>query len=133
MAGRNILIAEVRAAHKILAACLPGDHLRCVESLAEAKTALLANDFDMVVVGVRFDESRTFWLLNYLRSYERYKGVPVVCVRVLPCALPRAIRASVGEALKAIGVVDLLEIDGTDHETVCRRLREIADHRRSVP
>jgi hypothetical protein len=130
MARRGILIADVPQAQRAIAECLPGRDLTFVNTLPEAKLALAGGDFDMVVVGVHFDDSQAFALLSHLRSRQRYAYVPVVCVRALPHVMPRELNRVIEEAVKMLGAIALIDIDGTDHRGVCRRLKDIADHPR---
>lgn len=130
MARRGILIADVPQAQRAIAECLPGRDLTFVNTLPEAKLALAGGDFDMVVVGVHFDDSQAFALLSHLRSRQRYAYVPVVCVRALPHVMPRELNRVIEEAVKMLGAAALIDIDGTNHRGVCRRLKDIADHPR---
>jgi CheY-like chemotaxis protein len=130
MAHSRILIADVPQSHRVIAECLPGRELTFVHTLAEAKVALAGGDYDMVVVGVHFDESQAFALLSHLRSRQRYGYVPVVCVRIMATLLPQEMFKAIEDAIKMLGAVAFIEIDGTRHREVCRRLQEIADHPR---
>ena len=128
MARRGILIADVPQAQRAIAECLPGRELSFVNTLPEAKLALAGNDYDMVVVGVHFDDSQAFALLSHLRSRQRYAYVPVVCVRALPHIMPRELSKVIEEAVRMLGATALIDIDGKNHREVCRRLKDIADH-----
>jgi CheY-like chemotaxis protein len=128
MARRGILVADVPQAHRAIAECLPGRELTFVNTLPEAKLALAGGDYDMIVVGVQFDDSQAFALLSHLRSRQRYTYVPVVCVRALPHVMPRELSRVIEEALRMLGATALIDIDGTNHREVCRRLKDIADH-----
>lgn len=126
----NILIADVARAHQIIAACLPGKNLQFVQTVEGAKSALAAADFDAVVVGLQFDDCQLFPLLEHMRSRPKYRGIPVVCVRTMPSVLPRALEACIEQALRMMGVTTFLEINGTNHPEVCRRLKDIAGEAR---
>jgi CheY-like chemotaxis protein len=128
MARRGILIADVPQAQRVIAECLPGRELSFVNTLPEAKLALAGGDYDMVVVGMHFDDSQAFALLSHLRSRQRYAYVPVVCVRALPHIMPRELSKVMEEAVRMLGATALIDIDGTNHREVCRRLKDIADH-----
>jgi CheY-like chemotaxis protein len=128
MARRGILVADVPQAQRAIAECLPGRELTFVNTLPEAKLALAGGDYDMIVVGVQFYNSQAFALLSHLRSRQRYTYVPVVCVRALPHVMPRELSRVIEEALRMLGATALIDIDGTNHREVCRRLKDIADH-----
>ena len=59
---------------------LAGHRLTIPLSVEEAEAALRAREFDLVVLGVHFDESRMFELLRLVRIYDNNKLTPVVCV-----------------------------------------------------
>jgi DNA-binding response OmpR family regulator len=74
---RKILVADGDRLAEILA----GHDLVFVRTLQEAQRALERQPFDLVVVGVHFDDSRMFDLLRYLQASGRHGGRPLVCVR----------------------------------------------------
>ena len=77
----RILVASLPRAYLRLFAILPGHELSFVRTLSEAQVALERDHFNMVMIGVHFDESRMFELLRYVRADKRYASVPVVCFR----------------------------------------------------
>jgi hypothetical protein len=77
----RILLACVQQAQRRLFAILPEHELRFVSTLADAKAALKADGFDLIMIGTHFDESRVFDLLRHLKSDRRYSTVPVICFR----------------------------------------------------
>jgi CheY-like chemotaxis protein len=122
----HILVADVPRAHAVIAACLPGKNLQFVQTVEGARSALAAVDFDAVVVGLQFDDCQLFPLLEHMRARPKYRGIPVVCVRTMPSVMPRALQPCVEQALRMMGVTIFLEINGTNHREVCRRLKDIA-------
>lgn len=64
-----------------LATVLADCELEFVRTLAQATRALQEGEFGLLLIGVRFDDSRMFDLLRQVRSDERHRGLPVVCVR----------------------------------------------------
>ncbi|HZL89820.1 MAG TPA: hypothetical protein VFB96_15750 [Pirellulaceae bacterium] len=77
----RILVACVRRAYTRLFAILSGYELTYVTSLADARVALQADDFDLILIGRYFDESRMFDLLQDVRADARFQFVPVACFR----------------------------------------------------
>jgi len=61
---------------------LEGHEVRIVRSMAEAIAALPEWQPELVIVGMRFDESRMFDLVRHIRADERYQSLRVVCLRV---------------------------------------------------
>jgi hypothetical protein len=54
----------------VLRSCFPSQHVRYVSSFDEAVTALRKSGYDMVVVGLTFDESHMFKLVHFVRSLD---------------------------------------------------------------
>ena len=77
----HILLACVQNGYTRLFAILTGHELTFVTTLADAHTALKAERFNMIMIGVNFDESRMFDLLQHVRADSKYSRVPVVCFR----------------------------------------------------
>jgi hypothetical protein len=128
-AKRRILIADVPDAHNAIAECLPGRELHFADTLEGAKLELIQRPFNLVIIGLRFDESRMFLLLDYLRSNSRYGDVPVVCVQSRPSLLPRELRGTIEEAMKLLGAGGFIAMDGRNHKEVCRYLADAAEGR----
>ena len=107
---KRVLVADVPHAERRLAAVLAGHRLLFVHTVAVALKALAQHDFDLVLIGMHFDDSRMFDLLAEMRAGSRNRDVPVLCYRLRPLAfaLPgtEALKAAV-EALGARAFVDL--------------------------
>ncbi len=113
-------------AHNAIAQCLPGRALHFAETIEAAKLELVQRSFNLVLVGLHFDDSRLFKLLEYLRSSHRYADVPVVCVQTRPGRLPQ-LHGAIEGALKLLGAAAFIRIDGRRHMAVCKYLGELAD------
>jgi len=74
--AKRILVADRPETEHRLAAILAGYELVLVRTLVEARRALRSGHFDLLLVGVHFDESRMFDLIR-----EMTAGTQVVCVR----------------------------------------------------
>jgi hypothetical protein len=77
----RILVACARRGYPRPFAILPGYDLSFVGTLAESHAALQNGRFHLVMIGLYFDESRMFELLQYLKDDKRYSDVPVICFR----------------------------------------------------
>jgi hypothetical protein len=77
----HILLASVEAAHTRLAAILAGHQLTFVTTLTDAQIALSKHNFDLIMIGTQFDESKVFDLLRCVRADGKYSAVPVICFR----------------------------------------------------
>ena len=107
---KKVLVADVPEAHVRLAAVLNGAELRFAQTLGDAQRALAHEDFDLLIAGVHFDESRMFDLLRAVRSGRRNRQVPILCVRTRRLALatltPQALEITI-KALNGNAYVDL--------------------------
>ena len=81
---KRILVASAHNAYKRLFVILPGYDLRFVGTLAEAQSALKADDFSLIMIGIYFEQSKMFELLRYIKSDRKYADIPVVCFRGIP-------------------------------------------------
>ena len=108
--------------------CLPGHDLYFVRTMAEALRALRHGGFQLVVIGLNFDESRMLELLQYVRALPAYKDVPVICVHGEPLNLTDAVMKNIDVAVKALGGVAFLDLrDGSlDYEKDCSFLDRVA-------
>jgi DNA-binding response OmpR family regulator len=77
---KSILVADGPDMDERLAAVLAGHELAFARSLQQATALLASRDFDLVMVGVHFDESRMFDLLRHVRSGGRNSQARIVCV-----------------------------------------------------
>jgi CheY-like chemotaxis protein len=73
---KTILVADQPESDHRLSAILQGHDLVFVRTLGEALRALRGRRFDLLLIGVHFDESRMFDLMR-----ELTEGTQVVCVR----------------------------------------------------
>ena len=101
----HILLACVQEGYRRLFAILTGHELTFVTTLAAAQQALKAGRFNMIMIGVNFDESRMFDLLQHVRADSTYSHVPVVCFRgiITPDSEVKFALAKIEVACNAMG------------------------------
>jgi CheY-like chemotaxis protein len=78
----RVLAGVISGTDARLQKVLDGHEVCFVRTMAEATAALDDWQPELVIVGMRFDESRMFDLLRYIRADERYSALPVICLRV---------------------------------------------------
>ena len=78
---KRILVADTSDSDRRLSAILAGQDVMFARTIGEAQRLLAQQQFDLVMIGVHFDDSRMFDLLRQVRIEGRNKGIPVVCVR----------------------------------------------------
>jgi hypothetical protein len=76
-------------------------------NVAEAKSDLAAQPFQLIICGFRFDESRLVDLLTHCKSTPHLAGIPFVCVRVATGVLSTAAYAEMAMAAQSLGAYSL--------------------------
>ena len=77
----KILVADVPQMDARYAAALAGWEIVFVRTMTQARLALAAARYNLVAIGVYFDDSRMFDLLRTVRGDRAHADVPIVCVR----------------------------------------------------
>jgi PleD family two-component response regulator len=111
----RVLVADVHDADDKIRDCLPQRDLVFVRTLGEAIRALRAERFTLVIIGMHFDESRMFELLQYVKALPDYNEVPVICVQCMEVALADAVLKNMDDAVKALGGTAFVDL--RDHVT----------------
>lgn len=102
---KTILVADQPENDRRLSAILQGYEVVFVRTLGEALRALGGRRFDLVLVGVHFDESRMFDLVRALAE-----GTQVVCVRSQHFHSPAITLEGLEIAAKALGCALFLDL-----------------------
>jgi hypothetical protein len=124
----RVLVADVPEMDEKIRDCLPGHDLTFVRSMHDAISKLRHDGFQLVVIGLEFDESRMLELLQYVRGLARYKDVPVVCVHAENMNLSDAVMKNIDVAVKALGGIGFLNLaDGAiTYKRDCSLLDQVA-------
>jgi DNA-binding response OmpR family regulator len=78
---KKILVADVPQMDGRYSAALAGWEIAFVRTMAEARGALAASRYDLVAIGVYFDDSQMFDLVRAIRASRNHGEVPIICVR----------------------------------------------------
>lgn len=125
--GRKILLAA--AATERLRRILQGHELTVAAHVEEAKAELQKREFDMVILGVHFDESRMFELLRLVRTFPMNQLTPVVCMLTAPSRLSDVAIEGIDHAVKAMLANAFLNLSRfPDDEAGDARVRRIIDY-----
>jgi PleD family two-component response regulator len=116
---KSILVADHSDAR--LSALLSGHELAFVNTPDEAKRTLAGRNFDLIVIGVHFDESRMFDLLRHVRGQERHRATPVVCVLSAEFARHAVTAEGLEIAVKAMGGTAYVDLQ-TSGDSEARRV-----------
>ena len=124
----RVLVADIPEMDEKIRDCLPGHDLTFVRTMYDAIGKLRQDGFQLVVIGLEFDESRMLELLQYVRSLPVYKDVPVVCVHADHMDLSEAVMKNIDVAVKALGGIGFLDLaDGAiNYKHDCRFLDQVA-------
>lgn len=108
---------------------LAGHKLTIPHSVEEAKQQLEAREYDAVILGVLFDESRMFELLRLVRTYEANRFTPVVCMLSGPSTLSEVAIEGLDHAVKAMLANAFLNLNKfPDNREGNARVRRIIDY-----
>ena len=121
--SKVVLVADTGDAR--LSGILAGYSLHFVRTLEEARAALGARTFDLVVIGVHFDESRMFDLLRHVRGQERHRATPVVCVLTLDFTRYAVAAEGLEIAVKALGGTAYLDLKASGDGEVRRAIEDL--------
>lgn len=122
----RILVAAFPEGYRRLTTILAGHELVLVETMAQAQAAHAAREFDLAVIGTRFDESRMFELVRFLRSEEKTADLGIVCFRgILARPSEKVMVEGLALGCQAVGAVFHDFIGYPDDEAGNRAIREI--------
>src|SRR5437868_7261277 len=114
----KVLVADIPEADEQIRECLPGHELHFVRTFGEAVRELRKDGYQLVIIGMHFDESRMFELLRYVRGLRQYNDVPVMCVQCRDVMLSEAVLKNMDDAVKALGGTAFIDL--RDHSHVFR-------------
>lgn len=132
---KRILVADVPQMDGRYSTALAGAEVVFVRTMAEARQALAGARYDLVAIGVYFDDSQMFELVGAVRSDDTHGEVPIVCVRGRPgftAVTGRTLELTL-KALAADEFVDLVHFGDEEAGTAGLRAslqRFLADHDR---
>ena len=115
MPQAKVLVADIPAADDKIRECLPEHDLYFVRTLGQAVRELRGDGYQLIVIGMHFDDSRMFELLRYVRSLPHHKDVPVVCVQCEEVMLSEAVLKNIEDAVKALGGNAFIDLRDGSH------------------
>jgi CheY-like chemotaxis protein len=124
----RILTAVAPDTEKRVRHILDGHDLWFVNDLDAAKSALESHGLDLIFIGARFDESRMFDLLDYIRKDAEHKKIPIVAAMVGRTEMAQATVDGLAHTTKIFGASVFVNLnDIPDHDIGNARLRVIVD------
>lgn len=124
----RILTAVAPDAEERVRRILTGHDLLFANDLDRAKAALNTDTIKLIFVGARFDESRMFDLLDYIRKDAKHRKIPIVAAIVAELSLAFETVKGLAYATKIFGASVFVNFnDFDDNETENARIRIIVD------
>ncbi|HEX6528976.1 MAG TPA: hypothetical protein VF004_04100 [Burkholderiales bacterium] len=123
---KKILVADVPQMDARYTAALRGWEIEFARTLGAARQALGGARYDLIAIGVYFDDSQMFDLVRALRAAERTAALPILCVRGRP-GFTAVSTGTLETALRALGAdrfIDLLESAGAEADASLREAAE---------
>ena len=107
---------------------LDGHDLRIVQTLEAARAALDAGGIELIFVGARFDESRMFDLLDFLRRDVAHRQIPIAAAIVIPTSMAPSTITGISHTAKIYGASLFVNLnDFPDEPVPNRRVRLIIE------
>ena len=126
MASRaRILVADVPGMELPLRTELAAHDVVFVSSFDAAVQALSRETYELVVVGLHFDDSRMLNLVLAIRALAEYRDIPVVCVRGTPTRLSERARKGLEGTLRTLGCDAFIELE-LDPQVFAQLSKQIA-------
>jgi len=127
MTNAKVLLAEGPGMNAEIRDSLAQCEVTSVRSFEQAQRAVQAEQFELVVIDLQFDECRMFDLLEHLRSLGTYQHVPIVCVQGTDRRVSAAIRKNMSHAVKALGGKAFFDLRAAEEMTAqaCDYLRQL--------
>jgi hypothetical protein len=82
---------------------LQGHQVTIVQTIKAATAALMTDGFELIFVGARFDESRMFDFLEFLREHVNYRRIPIAAAVVVPTKMTAEALKGMSHAVKIYG------------------------------
>ena len=126
---KRVLVADIPESDRRLTEVLHGHELAFARTLGEAARILEQRDFDLIVIGVHFDDSRMFDLARHVRSggQEEPREASVRSTRFVSPALSIEGLEIAARALDCNLFLDLTEFadDAHGNAEVRKRLEDL--------
>jgi hypothetical protein len=127
----EIFIADIPDGIDLLRSAVGDRHsITTAETFDSAMDNLTRRRFDLVVIGIHFDDSRMYELITNMRNYTRNRGTPLAAFRCLRTDLSDFFCHSIElgcKALRACKFIDMVRLSRNGGEPEALLLNEIED------
>ena len=99
-----------------------------VETIKAARAALDADTIDLIFVGARFDQSRMFDFLDFLRKHVEHRKIPIAAAIVIPTKMSANTIKGIAHTSKIYGASLFINLNDFPDEPVSnQRVRLIIE------
>jgi len=106
---KKILVADVPHMDGRYGGAFADWEVHFVRTMAEARQALAHQRFDLVAIGVYFDDSQMFDLIRAIRHDYPEPGLPIMCVRGHP-GFTAVTSRTLDVAVKTLGANEFIDL-----------------------
>lgn len=106
---KKILVADVPHMDGRYGGAFSGCDVHFVRTMAEARQQLVQGRFDLVAIGVYFDDSQMFDLIRAIRHDHAEGGLPIICVRGHP-GFTAVTSRTLEFAVKTLGASEFIDL-----------------------
>jgi CheY-like chemotaxis protein len=124
---RILIAAQPHAAQALQAMLRDTGDLIVAHTTAEAFRILEHQQIDLIVSTIAFDESRMLEFLVSAKGTPSAAHIPFLCSRVVAGALRDSLVGSMGDACKACGAVDFIDVARLPPDLAQTTMREAVE------
>jgi CheY-like chemotaxis protein len=124
---RVLIAAQPHAAQLLHAMLQDVGNLIAVHTTADAFRMLEHRQFDLIVSTIAFDDSRMLEFLVSVKGTPSIARIPFLCSRVVAGALRDSLVGSMGDACKACGAVDFVDVARLPPDLAQTTLRKVVE------
>ena len=124
---RVLIAAQPHAAEVLQAMLRDIGSLITAHTTADAFRILEHEQVDLIVSTIAFDESRMLEFLVSVKGTASVAHIPFLCSRVLAGVLRDSLVGSMGDACKACGAVDFVDLAKMPHDLAQTTMRKAVE------
>src|SRR5271156_3012169 len=98
-----VLIADTQEDAVCLKRIMQGHELVVANTMSEAVAALEAQTFDLIIIGLHFDDSQMFELIRETKKMPKNAHKPIICFCARDTRLARILHESLESTTKLLG------------------------------
>jgi len=119
----RVLIADNEAGSSRLQRLLGSAHnLKVVTRFDDALASASKDSFDLIIIGVQFDESQMYELLSALKNNPQLKNTPVMGFSETHTMLSQANRDNCESGMHLLGACDYVDTQGMTDAEILERI-----------